>query len=33
MESLRQRKGEEAYEQFLRQLRGEAYIDYRLAKS
>lgn len=32
MESLRQRKGEEAYEQFLRQLRGEAYIDYRLAK-
>lgn len=33
MENLRQRKGEEAYEQFLRQLRGEAYIDYRLAKS
>jgi peptidyl-prolyl cis-trans isomerase SurA len=33
MESLRMRKGEEAYEQFLRQLRGEAYIDYRLAKS
>lgn len=33
MESLRQRKGDDAYEQFLRQLRGEAYIDYRLAKS
>lgn len=33
MDSLRQRKGEEAYEQFLRQLRGEAYIDYRLAKA
>jgi peptidyl-prolyl cis-trans isomerase SurA len=29
-ESLRQRKGEDAYEQFLRQLRGEAYIEYRL---
>jgi len=33
MESLRQRKGEEAYELFLRQLRGEAYISYRLAKA
>lgn len=33
MESLRQRKGEEAYEQFLRQLRGEAFIEYRLAKA
>lgn len=33
MESLRQRKGEEAYEQFLRQLRGEAFIEYRLAKT
>lgn len=32
-ESLRTRKGEEAYEQFLRQLRGEAFIEYRLAKS
>lgn len=29
-ESLRQRKGDEAYEQFLRQLEGEAYIEYRL---
>jgi peptidyl-prolyl cis-trans isomerase SurA len=33
MESLRQRKGEDAYEQFLRQLRGEAFIEYRLAKA
>jgi len=33
MDSLRQRKGEEAYEQFLRQLRGEAFIEYRLAKA
>ena len=33
MESLRQRKGEEAFEQFLRQLRGEAFIEYRLAKT
>jgi peptidyl-prolyl cis-trans isomerase SurA len=33
MDSLRQRKGEEAYELFLRQLRGEAYIDYRLPKA
>ena len=32
-ESLRQRKGEDAYEQFLRQLRGEAFIEYRLAKA
>ena len=32
-ESLRQRKGEEAYEAFLRQLRGEAFIEDRLAKS
>ena len=32
-ESLRQRKGEEAYEQFLRQLKGEAFIEYRLAKT
>jgi peptidyl-prolyl cis-trans isomerase SurA len=32
-ESLRQRKGEEAYENFLRQLRGEAFIEDRLAKS
>jgi peptidyl-prolyl cis-trans isomerase SurA len=32
-EALRNRKGEEAYEQFLRQLKGEAFIEYRLAKS
>ncbi len=32
-ESLRDRKGEEAYEQFLRQLKGEAFIEYRLAKT
>ena len=32
-ESLRNRKGEEAYEQFLRQLKGEAFIEYRLAKT
>jgi peptidyl-prolyl cis-trans isomerase SurA len=32
-ESLRETKGEEAYEQFLRQLRGEAFIEYRLAKA
>ncbi len=32
-ESLRERKGEEAYEAFVRQLKGEAFIEYRLAKS
>lgn len=30
-DSLRQRKGEEAYEAFLRQLKGESFIEYRLA--
>lgn len=29
-ESLRQRKAEEVYEQFLRQIRGEAYVESRL---
>ncbi len=29
-ESLRERKGEEVYEQFLRQIRGEAYVESRL---
>jgi len=32
-ESLRTRKGEEAYEAFVRQLKGEAFIEYRLAKT
>lgn len=32
-DNLRQRKGEEAYEQFLRQLKGESFIEYRLAGS
>lgn len=29
-DGLRQRKGEEAYENFLRQLKGESYVEYRI---